>query len=213
MSARKKFPGISQPATFTVAQASAITGVPQAQVNQYIDRDLNKLDLIISGSGERRVNAEALVALRLVHDFTDGFAPAFRLELVRKALLSPNKKSIQLGDGKVTARVDVIRRNVAAGLKDYKAAVAQVHASDDILGGEPCLKGTRTSVYTLAGLMAECGATEVKRAYSWVSDAQLAACAVFAKANPLRGRRPKSIGARLEASQIKPRRSRTKIIA
>ena len=212
MPALKKIFGLSQPDTFTVAQACAITGVSPAQINQYIDRDLAGLDLVVAGAGERRIGVQGLLALRLVHDFADTLTPLLRRELVSKALASRRKTSVQLGDGKVSARIDTSRKGVTMGHKAYNTALTQVHTSDEIMGGEPCLKGTRISVYTLAGLLTEAGANEVKQAYPQVSDDQLAAAALYAKAHARKGR-PKSVAARLEQPDIKPKRSRTQIIA
>lgn len=206
MSVHDTQPGQDATAVFTVAQASVITGVRQKDINQYIDRDLAGLDITTAGQGARSIRPEGLLALRLAHEFADTLTLASRVQLIRLALASPKVKSIEL-DGKVTATIATARQAVAAGLKRYNASLAQVRSDPKILSGEPCLKGTRISVYTIAGLFGASGRDEVMLAYD-ITDVQLAAASVFAEANPSRGR-PKSVEAQLKAIGFRLRSTKT----
>ena len=185
-----------------------ITGVPLKAINQYLDRDLSSLGIALVGAGSRHVRADGLLAVRLVHEFADTFSLEARIELARKALQAPGVKSIGLNEGKIAAAIAPARKTVAAGLKAYNAAKAMVRSDPAIFNGEPCLKGTRQSVYTIADLLAESGRDEVVLAYPDLSNEQIEAARLYALASPRRGR-PRSVEDVIARTKAKPRRTRS----
>ena len=80
------------------------------------------------------------------------------------------------------------------------------------MSGEPCLTGTRTLVYTVAGLASEHGVDEVKNTYDWISDAQIETAVKYAKAHPRRGRPVRCAAAVFAKNAGKKRSTRTTIM-
>jgi uncharacterized protein (DUF433 family) len=84
----------------------------------------------------------------------------------------------------------VVVRDVATRIKLYDRARDELVVQDpDILGGTPVIKGTRLSVYAIAGRLAHGESVEeLLGEYPYVTREQIEAAALYAKANPLRGR-------------------------
>lgn len=196
---------------YSVAQASAITDVPSSAINQYLDRDLLDFALAAIGGGFRVVKPDGLLPIRLVHEFVDALSNDGRREAVRKLLAKPTAKSIELEDGKLIVSVAQARAAVAAGLKAYNKAVSMVSSDPAILSGEPCLKGTRQSVYTIAGLLNDNGREALIEAYPDLSNDQIEAARLYALGQPRRGR-PRSVGDVITKSKAKLRRTRSMTI-
>lgn len=208
MSATKLKRRMANGGSYTVAQVTAITNVPQKAVNQYLDRDLASLGIAIIGAGFRSVRPEGLLVVRLIHELVNTLVNDKRTELARKLLAKPNAKSIPLDDGKIEVSIAPARALVARGLKAFNGSQAMVSVDPAILGGEPCLKGTRQSVYTIADLLAESGRDELLLAYPNLSDAQIEAARIYALGTPRRGR-PKNVEDVLARAKAKPRRTRS----
>lgn len=204
-----------QDCEYTRLEASAITGVPVESINQFMSRDLAVFPQLVVNKDRKTVSKQALLALRIVFDFNETFQSDKRIEMVRAALANEKVRSIPLDGGKVVAKVDQSRAFVQKGLSILKSLKSQVASRDDVLSGEPCLKGTRLSVYTIYGIAGELGENGVKEAYPQLSSAQIQAACAFSKMNPRRGRPPRSLGEVLAntKAKAKTRSTRTKIIA
>jgi uncharacterized protein (DUF433 family) len=195
----------------SIPAASVFTGISIAKLHQYINRDLDGLDLCASDSG-RNIRFDALLGLRLAHDYADLLSKPARIELARKAIANPKARKIDLDDGNLSVLVAPSRRVIAAGMRRMFMAISHVKSDPKILSGEPCLVGTRLSVYTIVGLYDHCGGAEVRLAYPEVSEKQLDAARVFAEAFPRRGR-PTHQSASRSANLGKRRHKRKVVIA
>jgi uncharacterized protein (DUF433 family) len=179
--------------TYTPTEAAVVTGVPLTRINHYISRDLSSLGVAKWGAGKRSLRYEGLVALRMAHDYPKCLTAAARVEVIGKALKSPRKRHIVIEDGKVIIPVSNSRRVVSEGMDKLRQAKAMVSVDKRILGGEPCFKGTRMPVATVAGIANHYGIDEAKRAYSKLTKSQIELAQLYAKAYPRRGR-PKRVG-------------------
>jgi uncharacterized protein (DUF433 family) len=191
---------------YSTSEASAITGVPLNTINHYISRELAPLGVGVWGDGKRSLSYEGLVALRMAHTYPKSLAPNSRVIVIEKALRSPRKKHLTLDGGKVIVRIDTARQAVAGGLQKLHQAEAGISVDISIMKGEPCIKGTRIPVYVVAGIANSEGIDEARIAYSRLSNSQISAACLYAKAHPRRGR-PKRVGDVL--AKIKPKRSKT----
>ncbi len=184
--------------SYTVAQASVITGVPQKQINQYLDRELKFLAAI--GAGFRAVRVSGLALLRLNHDLSSTLTVDTRLLVIEQVMADPRIKYVSIPDGRVTVRADVSRSAVATGLAKWRQVKELVSSNNEVMSGEPCLKGTRASVYLVSDLFKSCGRDEALDTYPNLSERQIDAAVMYAEMFPRKGR-PRSVGARLEKAK------------
>jgi uncharacterized protein (DUF433 family) len=191
---------------YSTAEAAAITGVPLATANHYIGRELADLGIAVWGDGKRTISYDGLVALRMAWDYPRSMAPSSRVELIKKALRAPRKKHIVMEKGKVIVRVDNSRHVVADGLRRLRQAEALVSVDPKTLGGDPCVKGTRIPVHTIADLEHAAAPGSAKLAYPKLSNAQIKLASLYARAHPRRGR-PKR--ARDVLARRRPKSSKT----
>ena len=198
-----KPPGRPRVYSYSIAQASVITQVSQKAINQYLDRELEFAAAI--GPGYRAVRHDCLLAVRLNYELSSLLKDTARVDAIKAAVASSRRKSIDVPGGQIAIRIDLARSIVTSGLNKFRRAVDMVSSIPDVLGGEPCISGTRLSVYVLHGLYRACGREEVKDTYPDLTDPQLDAAIAYAEMFPRKGR-PRSVGARLEKAQ--PHRSR-----
>jgi len=191
---------------YSTAEAAAITGVPLATVNHYIGRELADLGIAVWGDGKRTISYDGLVALRMAWDYPKSMAPSSRVEVIKKALRAPRKRHIVMEKGKVVVRVDNSRHAVADGFHRLRQAEALVLIDPKTLGGDPCVKGTRIPVHTIADLVSTAAPGSAKLAYPKLSNAQIELASLYAKAHPRRGR-PKRASDVL--ARRKPKSSKT----
>ena len=189
--------------SYTVTQASAITDVPAKAINTYLDRELQFLATI--GAGFRAVCKDGLLAVRLNFECIDSLLLDARLQVIQQAMTGTRNKYVTVSGQQVIVRVDLARSVVQAGLSRFRAAQANITTSEDVLSGEPCIKGTRLSAYLIRDLYEECGRDEVLETYPGLSDVQIDAARMYALAFPRRGR-PRSVESRL--TKAEPTRSR-----
>jgi uncharacterized protein (DUF433 family) len=190
---------------FTVPQASAITGVPRKLVDQYLDRELHQLSA--NGARFKAVRKDGLLALRLNYDYAGLFKERLRLDVIRQAAVTRNKYVSVSG---LMVPIDVARSTVNAGLARFRAAMSLVTINEEVLSGEPCIRGRRMSVYVVHGLHDAGGREEVKDSYSDLSDREIEAAIMYADMFPRMGR-PRSVESRL--SRTTPTRSRVKRVS
>ncbi len=191
---------------YSTTEASAVTGVPLATLNHYISRELTPLGIAVWGDGKRSITYDGLVALRMAYAYPKLLAPGSRSEVIEKALRASRKKYLTLENGRVIVRIDVARRVVSEGLRKLAQAKSAVTVDAGVLGGEPCLRGTRIPVHTVAGIATTVSVDEAKLTYSKLTKAQIELACFYAKAYPRRGR-PKRVGDFL--ANVKPTSSRT----
>lgn len=191
---------------YSTREASAITRVPLSVVNKFITRDLAPLGVAVWGDGKRSLSYSGLIALRMAYEYPRSLAASSRVEVIQKALKSPRKKHLTLDDGKVVVRIDTARSVVVDGLKLLHNAEAAVYVDTSVLGGEPCLRGTRIPVYAVADMINSSGLAAAKLTYSRLNASQMEAACMYAHAHPRRGR-PKRVDVSL--SKLKQIKSKT----
>lgn len=191
---------------YSTAEAAAITGVPLATVNHYISRELADLGIAVWGDGKRTISHDGLVALRMAWDYPKSLAAGSRVEVIRQALEAPRKMHLVLEQGDVVVRVGAARRAVADGLRKLRQAETIVSIDPGTLRGDPCIRGTRIPVHTIAAIASAAGVGSVRDTYSRLTSAQIELACLYARAHPRRGR-PKRAGDVL--ARRKPKSSRT----
>jgi uncharacterized protein (DUF433 family) len=125
------------------------------------------------------------------------------------ALASESGSTQPLKDDFLTIDFTSFRKYVDEGLRRLHAAREGVVADPEILSGTLVLRGTRVPVYDVAASVAAGIPTQrILEAYPSITDKQVELAAVYAEANPLRGRprqRPSPpAGARVVTKRTQP---------
>lgn len=189
---------------YTVPMASVITQVPPKSINQFMDRELEFASVI--GAGFRAVRQDCLLAVRLNYELSAYLKDDVRVDAILAAMKNPRRKSIHVPGTQIAVRIDLARSIVSSGLNKFRRSMDMVTKNPDVLNGEPCVAGTRLSVYLLSDMFRSCGRDEVKETYPDLTDTQLDAAVTYGEMCPRRGRPPRSVEARLE--KAKPHRTR-----
>ncbi len=167
-------------------EAACVTDIPLKQVHRFIDAGLLG-DGARIGKGARLVPVTALAGLKLAEATTGILTLEGRRRLVRRLLDDPEANTIR--EDAVSVDVRPMKHEVQRGLSNLEAAKKMVRADKEVLGGVPCLKGTRISVHDIAEMLANGnGVSAILAAYPALNERQVAASAIFAKAYPRRGR-------------------------
>ena len=172
---------------FTVAEAVAITGLTTTQVNNLIE-EIAPLGIAVSANRKRSVQYKGLFALLLVQDMSEYAKTKLRNKIIMGALNSPRKKDIAVDGTTIIVSVKSYREQAQKGLKDLYEAESNVSINQEVMQGEPCIKGTRIPVYTIAKIASVQGVEKAQATYSTLSKRQVELAQLYATAHPRRGR-------------------------
>ena len=174
------------PRTLSANEAACVTGVPLRQVNRIIDAG-------VLGSaagrreGSRAVHFESLVSLKLAHETTAIFTLDGRRRLARYLLGHPDVETARLRN--VSVDVRSMKDDVRTGLSRLARARETITADEAVLSGTPCVRGTRILAHDIAEMLAnghEVGA--IRDAWPVLTEEQIEAAVLYARAYPRRGR-------------------------
>lgn len=167
-------------------EAACVTDIPLKQVHRFIDAGLLG-DATKTGKGARIVPARALVGLKLAEAMTGFLTLEGRRRLVQRLLDDPEANTIR--EDAFSVDVRPMKRQVQRGIANLETAIETIATDKEVLGGAPCFKSTRIAVHDIADMLANGDdVSAVLAAYPALSDRQVAAAAIFAKAYPRRGR-------------------------
>lgn len=174
------------PRTLSANEAACVTGVPLRQVHRIIDAGL------LGSAAARRersrtVHCDGLVSLKLAHETTAIFTVAGRRRLVRYLLGHPDAETARLRD--VSVDVRSMKDEVQEGLSRLARARETIAADEAVLSGTPCVRGTRIPAHDVAEMLAngdDAGA--IRDAWPELTEQQIEAAALYARAYPRRGR-------------------------
>ena len=135
----------------------------------------------------RTVHCDGLVSLKLAHETTAIFTVDGRRRLVRYLLGHPDAETARLRDISVDLRP--IRDEVRDGLSRLARAREAIAADDAVLSGAPCVRGTRIPAHDIAEMLANGDDTgAIRDAWPVLTEEQIEAAALYARAYPRRGR-------------------------
>jgi uncharacterized protein (DUF433 family) len=177
----------------TTSEAAIGAGVTVAKINRVIDRRILPRKLY-SVSESRTVRKDACVWIAFYFETAELLTASARLKAIRDGLVH-NHSWLELKNWKVeesrTVQVYLshIWEDVDRRLKQLKEAQEMVIEDPEILRGTPVIKGTRIPVHDVASLV-DSGTSieEILEIYPRLKKAQVELAAIYAKANPQRGR-------------------------
>lgn len=174
------------PRTLSANEAACVTGVPLRQVHRVIDAGL--LGRAAGRrAGSRSVHCDGLVSLRLVHETTAIFTLDGRRRLARYLLGHPEAETARLHD--VSVDIRALKDDVRAGLSRLARARETITTDDTVLSGVPCVGGTRIPAHDIAEMLANGDdVAAIRDAWPALTEEQIEAAALYARAYPRRGR-------------------------
>jgi uncharacterized protein (DUF433 family) len=196
--------------TLTPAETAVVAGVSMRDVHRVIDEHILP-ESFYDGGQARSFRSDACVFIAFYFETADRLTSEERQRAI--ALASRNssgKKSTKIvHDGFLTIDFAPFWTSVDKRLQRLNAARAQVSMDDEILGGTPIIRGTRVPVYDVAASVAAGYPMErILASYPSLSREQVELAALYAEANPQRGRPKQSI---LPLSGMKVIASRRKL--
>jgi len=199
-------------------EAAVVAGVDVQHVNKLIDDDILPKELFVQkdGRGVLPGGCAAISFYLLSADILDATERRRTIRLLtprlRDLLWTSFARNLEQ-DWTVHNRfVTIDFRTVLADTWDRRRKLTLAHkavvSDPHILGGTPVIKGTRVPVYTVAAqLAAGLPPERIREDYPSLDDKKIELAAIYAKANPPRGR-PSSSRVKLpQGAKLEARRS------
>jgi uncharacterized protein (DUF433 family) len=181
--------------TLTPAEAAVVAGVSVRDVHRVIDEQILP-ESFYDIRGGRSFRVQACVFIAFYFGAGDRLTSEERQRAIALAVRrSSGAKSFAtiVQDGFLTIDFAPFWKSVDERLTRLNAARAQVSLDDEILGGTPVISGTRVLVYDVAASVAAGNPVErILSSYPSLNREQVELAALFAEANPQRGR-PKEL--------------------
>jgi uncharacterized protein (DUF433 family) len=197
--------------TLTPAEAAVVAGVSVRDVHRVIDEHILPENLY-DVREVRSFSSDACVFIAFYFEAAERLTSGERQRAIALASRhSSGKKSTRIvHDGFLTIDFAPFWTSVDERLQRLNAARAQVATDDQILGGIPIIRGTRVPVYDVAASVAVGHPmARILSSYPSLTRQQVELAALFAEANPQRGRPRQRIvppsGMTVISSRRKPR--------
>jgi uncharacterized protein (DUF433 family) len=180
----------AQPDTFTPAEAAVIAGVSVRDVHRMIDEHILP-DRLFDSQESRSFKSQACVFISFYFGAADRLTAEERQRTIvlasKVADWSKTKTTVQ--DEFLTIDFASFSKGVEERLERLRAARDLVVADPEILSGTPVIRGTRVPVYDVAASVAAGISMErILSSYPSLKREQVELAALFAEANPQRGR-------------------------
>ncbi len=198
--------------TLTPAEAAVVAGVSVRDVHRVIDEHILP-ESFYDIREARSFSSHACVFIAFYFEAADRLTSEERQRAIALASRrSSGRKSFTkiVHDGFLTIDFAPFWTGVDERLQRLNAARGQVSRDDEILCGTPTIRGTRVPVYDVAASVA--AGTPIERilsSYPSLNREQVELAALFAEANPQRGRpRQRTVpprGTKVVSSRRKPR--------
>ena len=174
--------------TWTANEAGVVAGVPLKSVHKIIDAGLIA-GAVVTTKGTRRIGGRGVLAIKIAHRTRSTLTPSVR-ERMLTSIIRTNIRVFR--DDPVTVDVAAMEREVNEGRLRLKRARKAVSVDDAVMGGVPCLAGTRIPVHDVAALAAGDESLErMRRVWPGLTADLVTLVSVYAEAYPRRGRPPR----------------------
>ncbi len=195
------------PDTLTPAETAVVSGVTIRDVHRVIDEQILPKNLY-SISKARSIKSQACVFISFYFASADRLTSEERQRTIARASRLPKSNQL-IEDGFLTVDLSVFSKGVENRFAQLQTARAMVVSDPEILGGMPVIKGTHVPVYDIAAnVTAGTSMEHILSTYPSLKREQVELAALYADANPLRGRpRQRTLpdGAKLLSRRIIPR--------
>ncbi len=196
----------------TASEAAVVSGVSVRDVHRMIDEHILP-DRFFNTQEARSFTSDACVFIAFYFGAASRLTSEERQRTIALASEHFSKwrsESRIVRNGFLTIDFSPFLKSVDERLLRLGAARAQVCVDEEILGGTPVIKGTRVPVYDIAASYAAGIPMErILSSYPSLKPEQVEFAALFAEANPQRGRPRERVvpppGAKTVSSRSKPR--------
>ena len=202
----------AQAETLTPTEAAVVAGVSVRDVHRMIDEQILP-DSFYNASQTRSFKRQACVFISFYFRSADRLTAEERQRTIALASKSSaSKNSRVITDEFLTIDFAPFWKNVEERLERLDAARDTVISDPEILNGTPVVRGTRVPAYDVAASVAAGISTEkIPAAYPSLKREHVELAALYAEANPLRGRPRQRIslppGAKLISTIRRPLRT------
>lgn len=174
--------------TFTPQQAAAITGIPLQTLKNAVSQRRLK-GAVRTRGGRAQLDRPGVLAYAIAHRL----APRVRLPLQKVYEAIKADPTLQEPQEIVPGIVLDVRKAaepILERLDAYAHAIATyIRIDPAIMGGAPCIAGTRIPAHMIGGFLAHGDSVDdLIEAYPNLRPEQIEAARLYALANPLRGR-------------------------
>ncbi len=179
----------------TLHEAAVLAGVPRSHITKAIEHKVitpvpGKARL--RGGQTRFVSAHAVAYLAAIRKAGLSDLPLRHKRLIANRLraMGPELTPVEVAEGLVLDVDRLAAQLYAAAMRYSQARDAHIVSDPDILGGLPVIRGTRLSVYAIAGRLSH-GETldELMADYPDIPREAFEAADMFARTHPRRGPR------------------------
>jgi uncharacterized protein (DUF433 family) len=197
--------------TLTPAEAAVVSGVSVRDVHRVIDERILP-ENFYDAREARFFKSNACVFIAFYFGAADQLTSDERQRTIALATSVTSTSTKVVQDGFLTIDLAPFWKGVDERLLRLNAARAQVAIDEEILSGTPVIKGTRVPVYDVAASVAAgIPMLRILAAYPSLNQEQVELAALYADANPQRGRPRQRIippaGAKIITSRRKLRSS------
>lgn len=177
----------------TTSEAAIAAGVTVAKINRMIDKRILP-KMLYKASQSRTVRKDACLWIAFYFETEDVLTSGARVKAMRNAM-AHNHSWTELRHCKfeesrtVQVLLSSIWDDVDRRLSELRKAQELVIEDPEVLRGTPVIRGTRIPVYDVASLVdAGTQLEELREIYPKLTRSQIELAAIYAKANPQRGR-------------------------
>jgi uncharacterized protein (DUF433 family) len=197
----------------TTSEAAIAAGVTVAKINRMIDKRILP-KMLYKASQSRTVRKDACLWIAFYFETEDVLTSGARVKTMRNAM-AHNHSWTELRHCKfeesrtVQVLLSSIWDDVDRRLSELRKAQELVIEDPEVLRGAPVIRGTRIPVYDVASLVdAGTQLEELREIYPKLTRSQIELAAMYAKANPQRGRPrrrrlPKSLSVSISKKRLR----------
>jgi uncharacterized protein (DUF433 family) len=162
-------------------------GFTPTQANNLID-EIAPIGAAHVGDGRRIVDYRGLAVLLLAEELVYcQLKPELRRKVLAQAAAARSRRVAVPGTN-LSVLLRPYRQRAQEGVRRLHDAEGAIQSRNDVMQGEPCMRGTRIPAYIVAAIAGARGREEARATYPLLDLRQVELAELFAKAHPRRGR-------------------------
>ena len=202
---------IAPNSAMTISEASAATGIPGRKINRLVNEEVLPTSVCQMSGRKRTLSAYSMPMTIFGASDAEALGKGTQMAIMRlvgkfakdnwQRLLEDPKQAdgLSFATGCIVVALGNYVRDAMAGLNRLMDAHRRVVEDPDIRGGIPTIHGTRIGVYEIAGLSLNEEVDTILEHYPRLCHKDVEAASLYAKAYPIRRRKPDTEAQRAKA--------------